>query len=470
MSNAPRFENQQIVNSFNLFIDSERASIQGDTQSRGDDVYLQFEGNSVEANDGEVIKLTLKEFSMINTMNMINFNNSRALVKGISTFRPITYPVAPATPKYGVLGTYDVITRGNYGDVWSVAQSFAAKMTKILNLFVNPATVPGPPSVPGRAFKATVFGPIADKKYLVGAVASGGLSTGTVGYPQYKEYPDKPPFGGTDDRLLHIQFDCTEIALGTVDDPAGGLVAHGITDLKIQMAPSEGDTHTILGGLRMDGPVDNDIFNSLMVDYSTNANIVTMKGYFPMFRYSEPSIYLRTNVGTNGLEMSVLQANAVQGGNALIADIITSDIIAKINMFGPQGPSELISYNAQSDEYFVNIQQRKLTSLRLFLTDSKGRRLGRFTPDNDNSGTAAGRETEPAHVITPDDGGVPSMQSIRQNEIGNLYFTAVLKVDVVKASCPNQLETEVFPPPYPGSKSGGILPFTSFGQRSLIKK
>jgi hypothetical protein len=469
MSNAPRFENQQIVNSFNLFIDSERASIQGDTQSRGDDVYLQFEGNSVEANDGEVIKLTLKEFSMINTMNMINFNNSRALVKGISTFRPITYPVAPATPKYGVLGTYDIITRGNYGDVWSVAQSFAAKMTKILNLFVNPATVSGPPAVPGRAFKATIFGPIADKKYLVGAVASGGLSTGTVGYPQYKEYPDKPPFGGNDDRLLHIQFDCVTIGLGSVDNPEGVSAAHGITDLKIQMAPSEGDTHTILGGLRMDGPVDNDVFNSLMVDFTTNTNFVTMKGYFPMVRYSEPSIYLRTNVGTNGLEMSVLQANAVQGGNALIADIITSDIIAKINMFGPQGPSELISYNAQSDEYFVNIQQRKLTSLRLFLTDSKGRRLGRFTPDNDNSGTAAGRETDPA-PIAPDNGGVPSMQSIRQNEIGNLYFTAVLKVDVVKASCPNQLETEIFPPPYPGSKSGGILPFTAFGQRSLIKK
>ena len=46
MATTPRFEGQQIVNSINLFVDTERASIVGDTQSRGDDVHYGFEGNT----------------------------------------------------------------------------------------------------------------------------------------------------------------------------------------------------------------------------------------------------------------------------------------------------------------------------------------------------------------------------------------------------------------------------------------
>ena len=57
-----RFESQQVVNSFNLFIDSEKASVVGDRQSEGDDVHIHFEGNVVEAGDGETIRLSLLNF------------------------------------------------------------------------------------------------------------------------------------------------------------------------------------------------------------------------------------------------------------------------------------------------------------------------------------------------------------------------------------------------------------------------
>lgn len=478
MSSAPRFENQQIVNSFNLFVDSESAIIQGDTQSRGDDVHIQFEGNSVEAQDGEVIRMTLKEFSMPNTMYMIDLNNSRGVVKGVSTFRPA--PAAPAPP-YGVAATYDLLSKKNFKTILHVADSFAQKLKGVLNLLVSPVTsaaVVGPPAVPAftaSAFTYSIIGPNFGIEYAAsGSAAGGSLNTGpapalaTAVFPPYAPRVMEFLYGDTDQRILYIEFDCKELGTGDVNNPNGPAIAHGITNLLVQFPPKEGDIYQILGGLRMDGDINNNTFNSLQIDFTTTPTKVMVKGYFPMTRYTEPSIYLRTNCGQNGLEMSVLQSGAIAGGNALIADVISSDILAKINRWSDMGPSEFISYNAQSDEYFVNIQQRKLTNLRLFLTDSKGRKLGRLTTDNENSGTSAGDYTDP--VISPSDGGTPAYTSKRQNELGNMYFTAVLKIDVIKASCPSQLGSEIFQPPYPGSKSGGILPFTGYPEKPILRR
>jgi len=132
MSSAPRFENQQVVNSFNLFIDSERCVIQGDKQSKGDDVHIQFECNSVEAQDGEVIKLTLTELTMPNTLTMVDLNNSRGLIKATSTFKPVTAPAV-----FGLNQQYDMLDRQNYDTIYDVALSFALNMKRILDGLVD---------------------------------------------------------------------------------------------------------------------------------------------------------------------------------------------------------------------------------------------------------------------------------------------------------------------------------------------
>ena len=40
MGTNGRFSDQQVVNSFNLFIDTEKSSVIGDSASRGDDVKI----------------------------------------------------------------------------------------------------------------------------------------------------------------------------------------------------------------------------------------------------------------------------------------------------------------------------------------------------------------------------------------------------------------------------------------------
>ena len=453
MSNAPRFENQQIVNSFNLFVDSERCVVQGDNQSRGDDLHIQFECNSVEAGDGEVIKLSVTEFSMPNTLDMIDFNNSRGIFQGTSTFKPVR-TTGPDTPpqdfNFGINETVDLVDRQNYKNVFDIALSFALNMKTQLDRLVDTSV---------KAFVPEIIYPEADTVFKITDYFTPSAVSVTPGYPTYEAFKVGKNPDDTGVRTLHLKFVCKDVGHGSPALPTGAPSAHNISNLKIKLAPTVGDLYSILGGLRCDRP-DDLAFSSLQISTASTAALSTeieITGYFNMTRYSEPNVYLRSSTGQNGLEMSVLQANVISTGNALVSDIVTSDILGKFPRYTP-GNAETIEYHANSDtEFFINLQQRKLTSLRLFLTDSKGRKLGRFTSDV-GGGTAAGRETYP-------ETNPPTYASQEQDTLGNLFFTAVIKVDVIKASNPVKLDSQVFPPPANGSKSGGVLPYTGFQNR-----
>lgn len=452
MSNAPRFENQQIVNSFNLFVDSERCVVQGDNQSRGDDLHIQFECNSVEAGDGEVIKLSVTEFSMPNTLDMIDFNNSRGIFQGTSTFKPVRAAggaiIPPQDLDFGINETVDLVDRQNYKNVFDVAVSFALNMKKQLDRLVDTSV---------KAFVPEIFLPEYETVYKITSYVPATLVSN--GFPVYEGYKVGKDPEETAARTLSLRFTCKDVGHGSVAAPTGSPSAHNISNLKIKLPPTVGDLYSILGGLRCDRP-DDLTFSSLQISPNSTvatSTLIEIDGYFNMIRYSEPNVYLRSSTGQNGLEMSVLQANVISSGNALVSDIVTSDILGKFPRYTP-GNAETIEYHANSDtEFFINLQQRKLTSLRLFLTDSKGRKLGRFTGDV-GGGTAAGRETYP-------ETNPPTYANQEQDTIGNLFFTAVIKVDVIKTSNPVKLDSQVFPPPANGSKSGGVLPYTGFQNR-----
>ena len=54
--------NEQVVNSYNLFIDS--AKDVGGGAGKGDSFSLQLGADSIQAQDGQFLRLTLQEFSM----------------------------------------------------------------------------------------------------------------------------------------------------------------------------------------------------------------------------------------------------------------------------------------------------------------------------------------------------------------------------------------------------------------------
>lgn len=374
-----RFEGQQVVNSFNIFVDSEKSSLVGDRQSEGDDVHIHFEGQTIEAGDGENIRLSLLNFTMFNNTYMVNINNSRFNVRGASGTTPSFLDVVN-------------IDRKNYNNLKDIATSFATNLGNYL------------------AFKS-----------------------GVASFENTTISPSSTNMSATDNRLLDVTL--------TAKNSGGSTIAHGITDLKIQCLEAEGESNVILGGNRQDDSTDI-TFSSLEITITTNT--IRVQGYFPMQRLSDPYVYLRCNNAQSGLEMSVLSNDRGRYNT----DIINSDIFAKVFK-----DVEFINYDSNTgEEYFMNLQQRKLANLRLTLTDSKGRKLGRTSTQRD-LGTAAGLLDNSL-----------DFESNKQNTTGNLFFTAVIRVDIVKNRSPVKLESEGIAPPLPARKAQSTYVWQDYGR------
>jgi hypothetical protein len=380
-----RFQGQEIVNSFNIFIDTEKSSLVGDRTSQGDDVKIHFEGQTIEAKDGELIRISLLNFTMFNNTYMVNQNNGRFNLRG-----------SDGTAFNQTIN----IAYKNYLNLKDLATAFATSVAEELKT----QTV-------ASSFELT-------------SIAPASLT-----------------MGSTDDRLLEITL--------TAKNGSGSTIAHGLTELHIQMPESVGDSYCLLGGLRQDDTTDAD-FDSLIITEESlvsGATTIKIQGYFPMQRLTDPYVYLRCNNAQNGLEMSVLSNDRGRYN----ADIINSDILAKVFK-----DVEFINYNSSTgEEYFMNLQQRKLSNLRLFLTDSKGRKLGRLSTERD-LGTAAGKTTTTA--------GVTSFDSTEQSTLGNLYFTAVLRVDIVKIFEPAKLQSVGLKPPPNPRESQSVLTWPDYGR------
>jgi hypothetical protein len=161
--------------------------------------------------------------------------------------------------------------------------------------------------------------------------------------------------------------------------------------------------------------------------------------------------------------MAILNDSAITS-TSNNSDITTSNIIAKLKR-----DVEFITYDSgMGDEYFINLQQRKISSLNLSLTDSKNRKLGRIR--NASVGTAAGYMNESTiaanrlagrqYITATTEGFADNTQST----LGNLFFTAVLRVDIIKTGNPARLETPALPLPLPARKAqNGVLSVQNFG-------
>jgi hypothetical protein len=401
MASTSRFEGQQVVNSINFFVDSERCSVVGDGQSKGDDIHYNFEGNTIECKDGEVIRLSVVDFYMPNNQYTIDAKNSIASI--ICDVSGVAMAAAVATT---------VITRGNYYEVDDIAINFARNVATFLS------NLSGAPS----------FGTVTiENKTLTEQL------TLVAGFANVIAEDTTPPLrlgsaltGKPERKLL-------DVLITTQND-------HKITNLRVSCQSLEGEAYLVLGGER--GDDSNTNLNSFKI--TITAKTIRIEGYFPMQLVTEPHIYLRCSLGQNGLESSILSSDEKVYNN----DIVGSNILAKL----PR-TTESFSFTAnQENQFFLTLQQRKLNSIGLFLTDSKSRPIGRSK--GSGAGTSAGLEDT---TITTQLAYIKETQST----LGNLYFTATIRIDIVKVYNPNILQSE--PPPLPSfpSKANGIISFGS---------
>jgi hypothetical protein len=315
---------------------------------------------------------------------------------------------------------YTIVQRGNYYDVQDVATNFAYQIGTIIS---------GLCSTGGAVTKITNNTLVTQGTILAPTVTpSPTLATP----PVYANQTGRP-----DTKMLDVTIEFTN--------------AHAITILYISCLSATGESYMLLGGERNDDATSGgDAHSSFLIDLAPTipsdagaGKCVRVRGYFPMQLTTEPHVYLRTTLGQNGLESSILGRDDTNYNT----EIIGSDILAKI-------PRNLESFsyvaNGSAADFFIYYQQRKLNQIRLYLTDSKGRPIGRAgvadTLTVFGSGTAAGLEgTAPS--IPPLTTDRLTFVNTKQNTLGNMYFTATLKVEIIKKSAPQLLDFP--PPPFP---------------------
>ena len=203
---------------------------------------------------------------------------------------------------------------------------------------------------------------------------------------------------------------------------------HNLTVCRVQCFEAVSDSYALLGGDRIVDPASTD--SSFDIDITSTATQVVITGRYPAQRSTESHLFVRTDLRSNNIESSSLSsATGPYPGH----HTLTSNILAKI-------PIDVefcsVTQSGPHDEFFVMLAQRSLTSMRLFLTDSRGRPLGRSA--GSTSKTAAGTGTA-------------------QSTLGNLSFQCTLRLDVVQKQMPNTIVTPKVPPSFPGRFSGPLL-------------
>lgn len=206
--------------------------------------------------------------------------------------------------------------------------------------------------------------------------------------------------------------------------------SHGLTAAKtiLQFNADESDSYELLGGDRVINGDDTTSSVTLTVPSVTSIKIVCK---YPAQRSTTPFIYVRapgvlnTNIETKGLKNHKDDHKS---------DTANSDILGRVVVES----SEWVQYTAQTGrEFFLDIHQKQLNFLRLRLTDSHNRPIGRKTETN--TATGSGSDAK------------------EQSTLGNLNFSAVIRFDIVKRRTVQHLETEHYKPNVPARFSNGIV-------------
>lgn len=206
---------------------------------------------------------------------------------------------------------------------------------------------------------------------------------------------------------------------------------HTVSKLQLFCIESQrGDSAYLLGGDMYSKDEADNLLTATASSFNcsvVNATTLRVQGLYPAQRFTEPYVYLRTSLPTSATETaSITREDNVNE----LSEANSSNILAKIPV-----NTEMVVFNSQTGrEYFLDLKQKHLNNIQLYLTDSKNRRLGR-RPNEGHLKTAS---------------GTGANQSTR----GNLNFNAVFRVEVIKELGKNEVS---FGPVEPSKRFNNLL-------------
>jgi len=361
-----------ITNSYNLFVDTSRNHNSG---SQGDDFVVNLQDAGVHAGDGEHIRLTLDNFSMAKTFSNVNANNSRIRIRGTSDGTTFWDDGAATNP----LNFLDFdLDDANYMSRNDLAQNFAKKLIAALNT-------------------------------LSGSVSSGGPGTFSLDESSNKLKPESA--AGETDNIIQFTLKYS-----------GQQLSETAAEIYIQMFSEESDSFALLGGDRIEGkvPKTNSTQSTKKSIRATIKDDQTIKVQcrYPSQLSTEPYVYIRapgtlnTNIETKGLKTT----DTLHKSDTESSDILGRAVIANNNW---------VQYESKTGrEFFLDIHQKQLNTLRLKVTDARNR-------------------------------PIPSRNG--QSTLGNLNFSAVIRFDIIKSKKIEHLETDHYKSTVPARFSNGVV-------------
>jgi hypothetical protein len=316
---------EQIVSSFNIFLDSDRGS--PNSSSKGDDFELNLTGINIDCEKGQLIRLTVNNFSMYKSFPNVNQNNSKFKLK---------------TNKGD---TIIDLEHQNYKSIYDIATNFAEKVAEALLTLQEDTTGTNANTNNIDSTTPTVISPAQDATPI-----------------------------GTSSNIIQFR----------VDFKAGGNLAnHDFTTDNVQIqfiekynSGDDSDIYSLLGGDRIATEATAGNINSIDVTSTTNTNFITFTCKFPAQRHTEQFVYLRSSLTSNTLATSSLEA-----GNTTspVNNVHHSNIVGRFPI-----DTEVIAYDAGTGrEYFIDLpSQKHINNIRFYLTDHHGRRLPGYTNQN----------------------------------------------------------------------------------------
>ena len=208
-----------------------------------------------------------------------------------------------------------------------------------------------------------------------------------------------PPLAGNTDNIITFRINFA--------------AAHNLTQVLVRTIVTDGDSFEVLGTNRIrkdDLTPAWDLLNSLTVDL-TNANYILVSCPYNCQLSSQQNVYLRTDTNNTNIatESFIAGSTDVVGANNLSSSRILGRMVID---------NDFVNFTTGTQmEYFVNLNTRQLTFLRLYITDSHDRPI----PNNIQ------------RVLTGANGNDPLYSAFdSQLTLGNRSWEACIKVDIVQ--------------------------------------
>lgn len=195
------------------------------------------------------------------------------------------------------------------------------------------------------------------------------------------------------------------------------VVPHTITLPLIQSFESKGDFYALIGGDRI---VDGlSVTPTITATMGAGPNFpLTIQCLYPAQRSTTPFIYIKTNLETASLATSSLDRPS---GQDLIPSVIGANILGRVAV-----NTEFCTYHKSTDGvYYLDLTQKSVSTIQLFLTDEANRPIGRGFGDTARTASGTG---------------------LNQSNLGNLTFSAVFRIDVIQVRPKGDI---LFPLPAP---------------------